>query len=98
MASLPKLGITDLVRTTTSTVGSVIQIADIFTSYIDKVREDQKIDHALHRAEYADRAIQEAAQRRAERLIQMEKFASKSEQHLEHLQSSIDFFKEALKK
>lgn len=98
MASLPKLGVTDLIRTTTTTISAVVQSADIFTSYIDKVREDQKVDHALHRAEYADRAIQEAAQRRAERLIEMEKFAAKSDDHLNHLQNSIEFFKAAMKK
>lgn len=54
MAALPKLGVSQLIRTTTATVASVIESADIFTSYIDKVREDQKEDHKNHRLTFGE--------------------------------------------
>ena len=45
MATIPNLGVSQLVRTTTSTLGAVVQSADIFTTYVDKVRKKQEIEH-----------------------------------------------------
>ena len=45
MANLPNLGVSQLVRTTTSTLGAVVQSADLLTTYVDKVRQKQKIEH-----------------------------------------------------
>ena len=92
MAKLPNLGVTTMVRSATGTVTSVLEAADIFSSYINKVKQDQAIDHKIHRAEYAERAISAAAHRSAERKIELQTFADKSEIHATYLQEAIDKF------
>ena len=96
MAQLPNLGVSSMVRQATGAVSSVFNAADVFTSYIDKVKADQKVDHAIHRAQYEDMAISNAAQRYAERMIELEQFASKSADHEAHLQAGLDKFKSVL--
>lgn len=96
MAQLPNLGITSMVRQATGAIGSVFNATEVFTSYIDKVKADQKVDHAIHRAEYAERVIGEAAMRSAERKIELERFADKSPVHSAHLQESLEKYKAVL--
>lgn len=92
MAQLPNLGVSHMVRSATGTVAAVLESADLFSAYINKVKTDQSIDHKIHRAEYTERAITAAAQRSAERKIDLQTFADKSDLHATYLQEAIDKF------
>ena len=96
MAQLPNLGVSHMVRSATGTVAAVLESADLFSNYINKVKQDQVVDHKIHRAQYEDVAITNAAQRYAERMIELEAFAAKSEDHQAHLQAGLDKFKAVL--
>lgn len=97
MAQLPNLGVSNMVRQATAAVGSVFTATEVFTSYIEKVKADQRIDHKIHRAEYKERVIAEAAMRSTERKLELEKFAEKSSLHKELLQENLDKFTDLLK-
>lgn len=92
MAQLPNLGVSNMVRSATGTVTAVLEAADLMSAYINKVKQDQAIDHKIHRAEYTEKAITSAAQRSAERKIELQTFADKSTDHATYLQESIDKF------
>ena len=92
MAQLPNLGVSGMVRSATGTVTAILESADLLSSYINKVKQDQVIDHKIHRAEYTERAITSAAQRSAERKIELQTFADKSDIHAAYLQEAIDKF------
>jgi len=92
MAQLPNLGVSHMVRSATGTVSSVLEAADLLSNYITKVKQDQVVDHKIHRAEYTERAITAAAQRSAERKIDLQTFADKSDLHATYLQEAIDKF------
>lgn len=96
MAQLPNLGVSGMVRSVTGTVTTVLESADLLSSYINKVKQDQIVDHKIHRAQYEEVAITTAAKQYAERMIELEQFAAKSEDHQIHLQNGLDKFKAVL--
>ena len=92
MAQLPNLGVSNMVRSATGTVSAVLEATDLFSAYINKVKQDQEIDHKLHRAEYAEKAIANAAIRSAERGVTLQEFAKKSSDHETLLNEALEKF------
>ena len=93
MATLPNLGVSHMVRSSTSTVAKVFtstsSALDMFSNYIENAKHDQKIDHAIHREKYASKAIERAALEEAERILELDEFSSKSDRHHELLTQSM---------
>lgn len=93
MATLPNLGVSHMVKASTSTVAQVFtstsSALDMFSNYIENAKHDQKIDHAIHREKYAAKAIERAALEEAERILELDEFSSKSDRHHELLTASM---------
>ena len=93
MAKLPNLGVSTMVRSSTSTVAKVFtstsSALDMFSNYIENAKHDQAIDHAIHRESYATKAIERAGLAEAERILELDEFSSKSDRHHELLTQAM---------
>lgn len=94
MAQLPNLGLTHMVKSSTSTVAQVFTTTssalDMLSAYVENAKAEQVIDHAIRREKYATKAVERAGLEEAERILELDAFSSKSERHHELLSAAME--------
>ena len=81
-----------------TTIGAVAQSADLFTSYVGKMKTEQNARYKVEAAQFNKNLIREASITETKAEVELKSFADQSDYHAERLTLNLQFFEDLLAK